>query len=98
MTWQPMETAPRDGTLFIARNADHPNWGPWPIMRRINWHIDHETGKPFYEDGGGWIQACDANSFEGVEGPVVSIPCSIAMDKYNTSVRYEWTPLPGTPN
>lgn len=41
--WQPIETAPRDGTIFLAWNAAH-RW-----MYAVGWHADSEE-----EDGGHW--------------------------------------------
>jgi hypothetical protein len=94
--WQPIETAPRDGTIFIGRNADNPSFGSWPMMRRVKHQWDDAKGDFVILDLGAWLSACD-NEPDVEDGGDCGqgFPYSIAPDKYNKSVRYEWTPLPG---
>lgn len=92
--WRTIADAPRDGTLFIARNADHPEWGSWPMQRNVRWSLlDEEWVR---EDRDGWLHGCDIEPdyHEGHSTGGAGMPYSLAVDEHNTSVRYEWQPLP----
>lgn len=93
--WQPIDTAPKDGSLFIARNADHPEWPCWPMLRNVRWSLGDDGFKA--ADLGGWLIACniEPDYDEGhPTGGMGEIPTCIAADELNRSVRYEWMPLP----
>lgn len=95
--WQPMETAPRDGTVFIARNADHPNWGSWAMLRNVIWRYNSAVGDFFCEDKGGWLHVLnhEPDHQEGhTSGGITHVPFAMAPDDCNISVRYEWMPFP----
>ena len=94
--WQPIETAPKDGTAFIGRNADHPNWGSWAMMRHIFHNVCLKTGHRSIEDMGAWLIVND-NYEISAKQKCPHIPFSIAPDKYNKSVRYEWMSFPEPP-
>ncbi len=89
----PIETAPRDGTIFLACNLDHPSFGVWPVCRRVK-HTFNDQGWCETTDLGAWLHlgsiepdynhACET-------GPEPAY--SVAPDDLNTSVRYGWTPL-----
>ena len=91
--WQPIATAPKDGTVFISRNADHPDWGSQATLRNISWIVCEKTEKPKMIDNGGWIFVSD-NHWFGRETKRPYVPFAVAPDKYNTSVRLEWMPFP----
>ena len=91
--WQPIKSAPRDGTVFIGRNADYPNWGSRAMMRHVVHKVCPETGNRSIEDMGAWLIVND-NDEISVKPQCPHIPFSIAADEYNKSVRYEWMPLP----
>lgn len=92
--WKPIESAPRDGTVFIARNADHPKWGSWPMLRNVR-HV-YQDGSWACLDLGGWLEVLSIEpDYEGGISPVgLSVPFAIAADELNRTVRYEWMPLP----
>lgn len=92
--WQSIESAPKDGTVFLARNADHHSFGVWPMMRRVR-HVV-ESGEFRCIDMGAWliVGSIEPDYHGGNDTPEpVTVPFSIAPDKYNSSVRYEWMPL-----
>jgi hypothetical protein len=95
--WRPIETAPRDGTLFLACNLDHPSFGSWAMYRRVR--HDFQSGEAVTTDLGGWVHVGDVEPdyLEGHDtGPEPA--CSMAPDALNTSVRYGWMPLPKPPS
>ncbi len=92
--WRPHETLPRDGTVIIARNADHPEWGSWAMLRRVHWVLDEDTGKRHMLEGGAWLHVCDHTSDVGSKDFTPFVPFSLAADDYNKDVRYEWQPFP----
>jgi len=97
MTWQPIDTAPRDGTVFVGCDLDHPSFGSWPMYRRVR-HTWDENGEPITEDLGGWVTIGDVEHDyheASTNGPDPS--WSVAQDAWNTSVRYGWQPLPPPP-
>lgn len=95
--WRPIdEGAPRDGTLFMGCNLDHPSFGSWPMYRRVR-HAINEAGEWTMEDRGGWIILNDVEPDyqEGhATGPDPAF--AIAPDDLNISVRYGWMPLPSS--
>ena len=93
LEWQSIETAPKDGAVFLARNADRLSFGSWPMMRHVKWTVNEMTGKYEMQDMGAWLIICD-NEPDFSDTGMPFIPHSFAADKYNKSVRYEWTPLP----
>ena len=97
MTWQSIESAPRDGTVFIGRNADHPSFGSYAMLRHVRWRLDENTGKRVMEDMGAWIIVRDNGpDFDNFapEHRFPFAPISLAADEWNRSVRYEWMPFP----
>lgn len=92
--WQPIETAPRDGTVFLARNADHPGFGVWPMLRRVRWVLNEGTLRRDLVDDGCWLHVTD-NTPDLDDGTdrTPYVPFSVAPDEHNRSVRYEWVPL-----
>ena len=95
--WQDISTAPKDGTVFIARDADHPDWGSWPMLRWVDWLVD-DAGGYVMHDRGGWLHVLH-NEPEGwqTEKQPPRVPLAIAPDVWNGSVRYEWMSLPAPP-
>jgi hypothetical protein len=96
MDWQPIETAPKDGTVFIARNADHPSFGSWPMVRNVRWTYSDGITDFVCADLGAWLRvlSIEPDYEEGHSVGGCGVPYSIAPDDLNTSVRYEWMPLP----
>jgi hypothetical protein len=96
--WKPIDDgAPRDGTLFLGCNLDHPSFGSWVMCRRVRHAVDRQ-GEMTTEDLGGWniIRDLEPDYQEGhEEGPGPAF--SIAADEWNRSVRYGWRPLPPPP-
>jgi len=92
--WRSIGSAPTDGTVFLARNADHHSFGVWPMMRRVR-HVV-EGGEFRCIDLGAWLIVGDIEP-DYLEGndtvEPVTVPFSIASDECNKSVRYEWRPL-----
>lgn len=98
--WQPIETAPRDGTLFLMRNADHHSFGVWPAQRWVTYEYSTEISDFIARDRGAWIHArnIEPDYEEGhTTGGVAQMPSSVASDEGNKSARYEWQPLPPPP-
>jgi hypothetical protein len=95
--WQPIATAPKDGAVFIARNADHPEWGSWPMLRSVR-HVCDE-GEWTCRDMGAWLHVLPIEpDYDHGSSPFdPAVPFAIASDKLNRSVRYEWMPLPEPP-
>lgn len=95
--WRPIESAPRDGKVFIGCNLDHPSFGSWVMYRRVR-HWWNKNGESECEDMGGWaiVRDLEPDYHEGQdEGPEPAV--SMAPDELNTSVRYGWMPLPDPP-
>lgn len=93
-TWEPIDSAPHDGSLFIARNADHPDWGAYPMMRRVRHCWSDDANGFVVQDLGAWLQVRgNEPNYEDGGDSGEGVPFSIAADEYNKSVRYEWKPL-----
>lgn len=90
--WQPIETAPKDGSMFLSRNADHPEWGIDATIRWIKREWDDSIKDMKTTDLGGWMYAHGHDGFDCIEGQA-HFPFSVALDKYNSSVIREWKPL-----
>lgn len=89
--WRPIETAPKDGRIFEARNADHPNRGSFPMLRNIK-HIFRD-GQFTTKDMGGWIKVLDnePGHIDIADTPTPPrVPFSLAPDQCNQNIRYEW--------
>jgi Lar family restriction alleviation protein len=95
--WRPIDDgAPRDGTLFVGCNLDHPSFGSWPMYRRVRHWLNGE-GEMVTDDLGGWtiLHDVEPDFQEGHDaGPTPAY--AIAPDGLNASVRYGWRPLPAT--
>lgn len=92
--WEDISTAPKDGTVFLGCNLDHPSFGSWPMYRRVRHYCD-DDGQMQTEDRGGWgkISNLEPDYEDGhTTGPDL-LP-AIALDALNKSVRYGWKPLP----
>jgi len=96
--WRPIEEAPKDGSVFIARNSEHPSFGSWAMLRSVRYALrDREF---VCIDLGAWLHVGDIEpDYEnGRATPApITVPFSIAADDLNTGVRYEWRPLPPPP-
>ena len=82
--WRPIESAPRDGTVFIGRNADHPNWGSYAMMRHVLWCYSEDALDFVCDDLGAWIMVRDhePDREEGnTSGRTPHVPSAIAPDK-----------------
>lgn len=92
--WQPIATAPRDGTVFVGCNLDHPSFGSWAMYRRVR-HTINDGGEAILTDLGGWAIIHDLSPDYHEGAPVGPGPdFAIAQDEMNRSVRYGWQPLP----
>jgi hypothetical protein len=47
--WRPIESAPKDGTVFIGCNLDHPSFGSWAMYRRVR-HTFDDSGNAVTAD------------------------------------------------
>lgn len=97
--WRTIDSAPTDGTLFLACNLDQPTFGSWPMYRRVRHALD-DSGTMVTTDLGGWAKIGDLQPDWGEGHGVGPEPhVSIAPDDLNKSVRYGWTPFqtPGSP-
>lgn len=68
------------------------------MMRKVIWRYSDEISDFICDDCGAWLWIGDhqPDYDEGhTTGRVASIPFSIADDRFNSRVRYEWQPLPG---
>lgn len=93
---KPISEAPRDGTPFIAWNADHPSFGPKVMMRRVRYISDGAGFK--CHDQGSWLVVCpiEPDYDNGHDTPKEPhIPLAVAPDKLNGSVNWVFIPLPG---
>ena len=50
--WQPIETAPRDGSQVVVWNPDNP-YGEWPLMAQ--WHAPSQTWSIHIEGQRIWL-------------------------------------------
>jgi hypothetical protein len=92
--WRDISSAPRDGTVFIGCNLDHPSFGSWAMHRRVR-HTFDDSGEAVVTDLGGWaiIHDLEPDYGDGAEvGPDPDF--AIAQDELNRSVRYGWMPMP----
>lgn len=102
--WRPIETAPKDGTPFLARNAEHLWMGCWVMMRSVRYETVEVDGgsliAPKMTDLGAWlhVRPIEWEPDDISDRPFIqSVPFSIAADRWNSTVRYEWLPLPSNP-
>ncbi|MFN7110288.1 MAG: MazG-like family protein [Brevundimonas sp.] len=91
-----VENAPRDGSLFLGCNADHPTFGAHAMQRHVRLAFGPD-GQPTTEDLGAWL-ILHGNQHDYDDGTTTqtSPQYAIAPDDLNTSVRYAWQPLPST--
>lgn len=87
--WQPIETAPRDGTPFLAalcepfHSNDAEGWVPWTdISTVIAWWDDGEFRMCFSYEG-----SCDTNG----------IPAGVFYHHLGAGQITHWQPLPKPP-
>lgn len=79
--WQPIDTAPRDGTMIIARNAMHG------FIYVVGWQRAYSSEKPFDED-----QPFDEDHWDDV-GSRNAAP----LLYFNANYFQHWMPIPAFP-
>ncbi len=89
-----MDTAPRDGTMFLVRNLPYGIFKP--CMRRIV-HDVTSDGRRVSRDLSGWliVYGIDDDIGEGEHAPTTGEPSwAIAPDNMNSIELWRWMPMP----